>query len=340
MARQTTPSPSSGNITRDPEMRYTPSGHVEGDLRRRGQPLVAQPADPGVGGADQLLQRRVLAPARRERRARRSRKGTRVVVTGRLEQRSWETEQGEKRSVVEIVADEVGPSLRFATAAGRTATSAGAAATAAAAVAAAAPAVRRRPPATRLRRVRRRAVLSRPTTGSDEEPFSDDDTRPTTAQSKCARPPNDGGRIKKKTSILNTESIEWIDYKDVNLLRRFMSERAKIRARRVTGNAPQQQRRSRGRSARARDGVAAVQRAAGDAAQGAAGATAATGATAASCASDMTSRWRPDADAEAFAVDDADPATAESLGTGLDNGDADDVERRRSSDSTLDADRR
>ena len=38
-----------------------------------------------------------------------------------------------------------------------------------------------------------------------------------------------GGRSKKKTSILNTESIDWIDYKDVNLLRRFMSERAKIR---------------------------------------------------------------------------------------------------------------
>jgi small subunit ribosomal protein S18 len=47
--------------------------------------------------------------------------------------------------------------------------------------------------------------------------------------------------IKKKTSILTTESIEWIDYKDVNLLRRFMSERAKIRARRVTGNSQQQQ---------------------------------------------------------------------------------------------------
>ena len=43
-------------------------------------------------------------------------KGTRVVVTGRLEQRSWETEKGEKRSVVEIVADEIGPSLRWATA--------------------------------------------------------------------------------------------------------------------------------------------------------------------------------------------------------------------------------
>jgi small subunit ribosomal protein S18 len=48
--------------------------------------------------------------------------------------------------------------------------------------------------------------------------------------------------VKKKTSILSSESIEWVDYKDVNLLRRFMSERAKIRARRVTGNNAQQQR--------------------------------------------------------------------------------------------------
>jgi small subunit ribosomal protein S18 len=54
-------------------------------------------------------------------------------------------------------------------------------------------------------------------------------------QAKDRRP------IKKKTSILTSENIEWIDYKDVNLLRRFMSERAKIRARRVTGNDQQQQ---------------------------------------------------------------------------------------------------
>ncbi len=51
-----------------------------------------------------------------------------------------------------------------------------------------------------------------------------------------------GRPIKKKMSILNSESIDWVDYKDVNLLRRFMSERAKIRARRVTGNDAQQQR--------------------------------------------------------------------------------------------------
>jgi small subunit ribosomal protein S18 len=47
---------------------------------------------------------------------------------------------------------------------------------------------------------------------------------------------------KKKVSILNQDGIDWVDYKDVNLLRRFMSERAKIRARRVTGNNAQQQR--------------------------------------------------------------------------------------------------
>lgn len=48
-------------------------------------------------------------------------------------------------------------------------------------------------------------------------------------------------RSKKKTSLLTIEKVEFVDYKDVNLLRRFMSDRAKIRARRVTGNDSQQQ---------------------------------------------------------------------------------------------------
>jgi len=48
-------------------------------------------------------------------------------------------------------------------------------------------------------------------------------------------------RAKKKTSILTIEGVEYVDWKDVNLLRRFMSDRAKIRARRVTGNNVQQQ---------------------------------------------------------------------------------------------------
>jgi small subunit ribosomal protein S18 len=48
-------------------------------------------------------------------------------------------------------------------------------------------------------------------------------------------------RSKKKVSVLTQESVDYIDYKDINLLRRFMSDRAKIRARRVTGNDAQQQ---------------------------------------------------------------------------------------------------
>ena len=50
----------------------------------------------------------------------------------------------------------------------------------------------------------------------------------------------DAGR-KKKVSVLTTEKVEYIDYKDVNLLKRFVSDRAKVRARRVTGNDTQQQ---------------------------------------------------------------------------------------------------
>jgi small subunit ribosomal protein S18 len=62
-----------------------------------------------------------------------------------------------------------------------------------------------------------------------------------TRQRKNAAP--DKRRVmKKKVSILTTDRVDWIDYKDVDLLRRFMSERAKIRARRVTGNDSQQQR--------------------------------------------------------------------------------------------------
>ncbi len=63
------------------------------------------------------------------------------------------------------------------------------------------------------------------------------------AKSKKQRGKNkdNNRRAKKKVSILSTEKIEYVDWKDANLLRRFMSERAKIRARRVTGNNSQQQ---------------------------------------------------------------------------------------------------
>jgi len=58
---------------------------------------------------------------------------------------------------------------------------------------------------------------------------------------KRAKNKDNARRSKKKISILSQESVDYVDFKDVNLLRRFMSDRAKIRARRVTGNNAQQQ---------------------------------------------------------------------------------------------------
>lgn len=103
-----------GNLTRDPEMRFTPSGAANCRLgmavnrRWRSQDGEWQEQTSFFN----IVCWRDLA----ENVSASLRKGARVMVTGRLEQRSWETEQGEKRSVVEVVADEIGPSLRWATA--------------------------------------------------------------------------------------------------------------------------------------------------------------------------------------------------------------------------------
>jgi small subunit ribosomal protein S18 len=59
---------------------------------------------------------------------------------------------------------------------------------------------------------------------------------------RSPKPRESNRRPKKKVSVLVQESVDYVDWKDVNLLRRFMSDRAKIRARRVTGNNSQQQR--------------------------------------------------------------------------------------------------
>ena len=104
-----------GNITRDPELRYTAGGQAIATfgvaVNRRWQNRQTQAweestsffdcvcwGDLGTNVADSLG------------------KGDRVIISGRLEQRSWETADGDKRSKIEIVADEIGPSLRWATA--------------------------------------------------------------------------------------------------------------------------------------------------------------------------------------------------------------------------------
>jgi single-strand DNA-binding protein len=100
-----------GNVTRDPELRYTSGGRGVASfglaVNRRYQ----------VNGEwqEQTSFFNVVAwGTLGENAAASLNKGTRVVVYGRLEQRSWETQEGEKRSVVEVIADELGPSLRWA----------------------------------------------------------------------------------------------------------------------------------------------------------------------------------------------------------------------------------
>ena len=63
------------------------------------------------------------------------------------------------------------------------------------------------------------------------------------SSSRTERKGKDAGKkVRKKVCVFCKEHVDWVDYKDVNLLRRFMSDRAKIRARRVTGNCAQHQR--------------------------------------------------------------------------------------------------
>lgn len=104
-----------GNATRDPELRYTPSGAPVATfglaVNRRWQNRQTNEWEEAVSFFDIVCWRELA-----ENVVESITKGTRILVTGRLEQRSWDTQEGEKRSKVEIIADEVGPSLRWASA--------------------------------------------------------------------------------------------------------------------------------------------------------------------------------------------------------------------------------
>lgn len=103
-----------GNLVDDPELRFTPSGVALAKIRLavnrrwRGQDGEWQEDTSFFGGTIWREQAEQVAESLQ--------KGARVIVSGRLEQRSWENQEGEKRSVVEIQIDEMGPSLRWATA--------------------------------------------------------------------------------------------------------------------------------------------------------------------------------------------------------------------------------
>ena len=104
-----------GNLTDDPELRYTPNGAAVVKFRvavnRRYKDQAGEWKD-GETSYFTVNAWRALA----ENVAESLTRGANVIVVGRLQQRSWETQDGEKRTVIEIEADEIGPSLRWATA--------------------------------------------------------------------------------------------------------------------------------------------------------------------------------------------------------------------------------
>ncbi len=103
-----------GNITSDPELRFTAGGQAMAKfglaVNRRWQNRSTQQWEEDTSFFNITTWREQA-----ENAANCLRKGARVIVTGRLQQRSWETPEGQKRSIVEIQADEIGPSLRWAT---------------------------------------------------------------------------------------------------------------------------------------------------------------------------------------------------------------------------------
>jgi single-strand DNA-binding protein len=103
-----------GNLTREPELRFTPSGQATATfgiaVNRTWTDRQSQERRESTSFFDVVCWGTLA-----ENAATSLTRGTRVVVTGRLDQRSWESQEGERRSKVEVTADEIAPSLRWAT---------------------------------------------------------------------------------------------------------------------------------------------------------------------------------------------------------------------------------
>ena len=103
-----------GNLTDDPELRFTANGAAVANFRLAVTPRMRE-GDQWKDGETSFFRVNVWRQ-QAENVAETLTKGSRCIVVGRLRMRNWETPEGEKRSVTEIEADEIGPSLKFATA--------------------------------------------------------------------------------------------------------------------------------------------------------------------------------------------------------------------------------
>lgn len=105
-----------GNLTADPELRFTPSGAAVANFTVASTPRSFDKATSEWKDGEALFMRCAVWRDAAENVAESLTRGARVIVTGRLKQRSYETKEGEKRTVIELDVDEVGPSLRYASA--------------------------------------------------------------------------------------------------------------------------------------------------------------------------------------------------------------------------------
>ena len=105
-----------GNLTDDPELRFTPSGAAVAKFRVASTPRFMDKASGEWKDGEPLFLSCTVWRQAAEHVAESLQRGARVIVSGRLRQRSYETREGEKRTVIELEVDEIGPSLRYATA--------------------------------------------------------------------------------------------------------------------------------------------------------------------------------------------------------------------------------
>ena len=105
-----------GNLTDDPELRFTPSGAAVAKFRIASTPRTLDRASGEWKDGEPLFLACNIWRDAAEHVAESLQRGARVIVQGRLRQRSYETREGEKRTVYELEVDEIGPSLRYATA--------------------------------------------------------------------------------------------------------------------------------------------------------------------------------------------------------------------------------
>ncbi|HEY3691116.1 MAG TPA: single-stranded DNA-binding protein [Pseudonocardiaceae bacterium] len=105
-----------GNLTSDPELRFTPTGDAVANFTVASTPRVLDRQSGEWKDGEALFLRCNIWRQPAENVAGTLTRGARVIVQGRLKQRSFETKEGEKRTVVELEVDEIGPSLRYATA--------------------------------------------------------------------------------------------------------------------------------------------------------------------------------------------------------------------------------